>query len=84
MFPDSKETHLESSDLDTDVIDGNELDLAEVAREQIVLNLPEQVLCSEDCKGICPTCGTDLNEGECRCREDDIDPRWQALKELKG
>lgn len=84
MFPESKETHLESSDLDTDVIEGNELDLAEVAREQILLNLPEQVLCREDCKGICPTCGTDLNESECRCGEEDIDPRWAALKNLKG
>jgi len=84
MFPGGKETHLERTDLDTDVIEGNELDLAQVAREQILLNLPEQVLCREDCKGICPTCGTDLNEGECRCGEDNIDPRWAALKNLKG
>ncbi|HYJ90751.1 MAG TPA: DUF177 domain-containing protein [Pyrinomonadaceae bacterium] len=83
MFPDSKETHLESSDLDTDVIEGSELDLMQIAREQILLNLPETVLCREDCKGICPTCGKDLNEGDCQCREDDIDPRWAALKNLK-
>ena len=84
MFPEGKETHLESADLDTDVIEGSELDLNQVAREQIVLNLPEQVLCREDCKGICATCGKDLNEGDCRCGEDDIDPRWAALKDLKG
>ena len=84
LFPDTKETHLDSSDLDTDVIEGSELDLAQVAREQILLNLPEQVLCREDCKGICPTCGTDLNDGDCRCGEDDLDPRWEALKNLKG
>src|ERR1051325_1737736 len=42
MFPESKETHLESSDLDTDVLDGNQLDLEQLAREQILLNLPEQ------------------------------------------
>ena len=83
LFPDSKETHLESSDLETDVIDGNELDLTQVAREQILLNLPEQVLCREDCKGICPTCGNDLNEGDCTCSDDNIDPRWAALKDLK-
>jgi len=83
LFPDSKETHLESSDLETDVIDGNELDLTQVAREQILLNLPEQVLCREDCKGICPTCGSDLNEGDCTCSDDNIDPRWAALKDLK-
>ena len=83
LFPDSKETHLESSDLDTDVIEGNELDLTEVVREQILLNLPEQVLCREDCKGICPTCGTDLNKTQCNCGENEIDPRWAALKDLK-
>lgn len=84
LFPDSKETHLESADLDTDVIEGNEIDLSQLAREQILLSLPEQVLCRDDCKGICPTCGSDLNEGECKCGEEDIDPRWAALKDLKS
>jgi uncharacterized protein len=83
MFPDSKEVHLENSDLDTDVIQGNELDLAQVAREQILLNLPEQVLCREDCRGICPVCGKDLNEGRCDCADKEIDPRWAVLKDLK-
>lgn len=84
LFPDSRETHLESTDLDTDVIEGNEIDLSQLAREQILLSLPEQVLCRDDCKGICPTCGRDLNEGECMCGEEDIDPRWAALKDLKS
>ena len=84
LFPDSKETHLETADLDTDVVEGNELDLSQLAREQILLNLPEQVLCREDCKGICPQCGKDLNEGECTCGEDEIDPRWAALRDLKN
>jgi len=83
LFPENKETHLESSDLDTDVIEGNELDLTQVAREQILLNLPEQVLCREDCKGICATCGSDLNGGDCKCGGEEIDPRWAALKDLK-
>jgi DUF177 domain-containing protein len=84
LFPDSKETHVENSDLDTDVLEGNELDLTQMAREQILLNLPEQALCREECKGICPTCGKDLNEGECKCGEDEIDPRWAALKDFKS
>ena len=84
LFPDDRETHLESSDLDTDVIEGNELDLSEIAREQILLNLPEQVLCREDCKGICSICGADLNKVGCNCSENEIDPRWAALKDLKG
>ena len=84
LFPESKETHLENSDLDTDLLDSNEIDLSQVAREQILLNLPEQNLCREDCKGICPTCGKDLNEADCNCGDDEIDPRWAALKDLKG
>lgn len=83
MLPEAKETHLESADLDTDVIEGNELDLTDVAREQILLNLPEQVLCMDGCKGICPTCGADLNAADCKCGGDEIDPRWAALKDLK-
>jgi uncharacterized protein len=83
FLPESKETHLERNDLDTDIIEGDEIDLVEIAREQILLNLPETTLCREECKGICATCGKDLNEGECRCGEDEIDPRWAALKNLK-
>ena len=83
FLPESKETHLESNDLDTDILEGDEIDLTEIAREQILLNLPETTLCREECKGICPTCGKDLNEGDCRCGEDEIDPRWAALKNLK-
>jgi uncharacterized protein len=83
-FPQARETHLESTDLDTDVIEGNELDLTQIAREQVVLNLPEHIICREDCKGICPTCGTDLNKTQCNCGEDEIDPRWAALKDLKS
>jgi uncharacterized protein len=83
LLPESKETHLENSDLDTDLIEDDEIDLTEIAREQILLNLPETTLCREECKGICPTCGEDLNEADCQCGEDDIDPRWAALKNLK-
>lgn len=83
FLPESKETHLESNDLDTDILESDEINLAEIAREQILLNLPETTLCREECKGICPTCGKDLNEGDCRCGEDEIDPRWAALKNLK-
>ena len=83
LLPESKETHLESNDLDTDILESDEIDLTEIAREQILLNLPETTLCRDECKGICPMCGTDLNEGDCRCGEDDIDPRWAALKNLK-
>ena len=82
-FPTAEEVKLNESDLGVDVFQGEQIDLKEVTREQILLNLPDQVICSEDCKGLCERCGTNLNMGECSCDEDDIDPRWAALQGLK-
>ena len=64
------------------VFDGKGIDVDEVVKEQILLAVPTRMLCREDCKGICPECGKDLNTGECGCVKDDIDPRWAALKNL--
>ena len=64
------------------VFDGQAIDVDEVVKEQILLAVPTRMLCREDCKGICPECGKDLNTGECQCVKDDIDPRWAALKNL--
>lgn len=58
------------------------LKLATVLEEDITLNLPLQILCHEDCKGLCPQCGKDLNNGMCECNETKIDPRLEALKNL--
>ena len=58
------------------------LDLEELARADLMLELPTKVLCREDCKGLCPKCGKDLNLGSCDCKTKDIDPRWQALSDL--
>jgi uncharacterized protein len=73
---------VEGTDLDEEVVESNEIDLSEVIREQILLNLPEQVLCKEDCKGLCPQCGANHNLLDCDCDKEDIDPRWAALKNL--
>jgi len=62
---------------------GGTLDIAEVVREQILLELPEQVFCKDDCKGLCPKCGGNLNLIDCNCENDEIDPRWAALKNMK-
>ena len=61
----------------------NELrfDLDPLVTEDIFLELPSKFLCSEDCKGLCPKCGKDLNTGSCSC-EKEIDPRLAALKQL--
>ncbi len=78
------ETSLElhAGDMKLDAIEGSEIDLAEVAREQILLDLPQQFFCKDDCKGLCEKCGTNLNLKDCDCEEDEIDPRWAALKNL--
>lgn len=82
-FAEHREHEVSGEDLDTDVLTGDELDLTEIAREQILLNLPEQAFCTEDCKGLCPICGGDRNLIDCKCEDDKIDPRWSALKDLK-
>lgn len=63
---------------------GDEVDLTDVARDHILLALPMKPLCSEACKGLCPRCGKDLNEGPCGCdgAEESVDPRLAVLKEL--
>lgn len=82
-YTEEKETELKAADLDVAILDGDRLDLAEVVREQILLNLPEQVFCSEGCRGLCPRCGADLNDGACGCQVEETDPRWAALKGLR-
>lgn len=62
---------------------GNGLELEDALREQVILAIPLRVLCREDCKGLCPQCGTNLNTEQCSCAEPVQDPRWEALKELR-
>jgi uncharacterized protein len=54
----------------------------DLIRETILLALPLKPLCSEDCKGLCPICGTDLNKSQCNCVKKETDPRWEKLKGL--
>jgi uncharacterized protein len=71
-------------ELDVSFVDGGELDLADVAAEQVMLGLPMRTLCDESCAGLCPKCGANRNrQGACSC-EDEPDPRWQALRDLVG
>jgi uncharacterized protein len=69
-------------DLEVFPFDGEKVELEPLFREQFVLAVPFAPLCREDCKGLCPQCGTDLNSGTCTC-EKPIDPRLAALKGLK-
>ena len=58
------------------------VDLTPQMREDIILELPQRALCAEDCKGLCPHCGKDLNRGQCRCKQSGGDLRWHALDNL--
>lgn len=57
------------------------LDLDEAVRCFVSLSLPTRFLCKDDCKGLCPKCGKDLNSGDCGCDTRETDPRWAALKD---
>ena len=59
-----------------------EIDLDPLIREALLLTLPLAPLCEAGCRGICPTCGADLNEGPCGCPPAGRDPRWAALDDL--
>jgi uncharacterized protein len=82
-FSNEHEHQVHGADLDISTYSDGEIDLEELTREQILLNLPTQILCKENCKGLCPTCGANRNLKTCDCREKEIDPRWAELKKLK-
>jgi uncharacterized protein len=63
---------------------GDGILLEDVLREQILLALPLKITCREDCKGLCPQCGKNLNQEQCSCSTEVEDPRWAALKEVRG
>ena len=62
-------------------IEGNKLDVEALVLSDLLLNMETKFLCDPDCKGICPKCGKDLNEGPCSCKAD-IDPRMAVLEQL--
>ena len=76
------ETEIEVKALDESLVPDGKIEIAEVVREQILLALPDQVFCSEDCKGLCPKCGANRNLIDCKCADNEIDPRWAALKKI--
>ena len=69
--------------VDEESYEGKEIDLKPAVREQVLLQIPGSPLCREDCKGLCPKCGKDLNEGDCGCDRAVLDPRWAVLKGLQ-
>ena len=84
--PEEQEDEVELSDREVVVgyYEGDRLDLGELVREQLILSLPLKRLCREDCRGLCPTCGKNLNAGACGCPppEEPEDPRLLPLRGL--
>ena len=74
----------EEEDEETYPLRGELLDLQPLVRDAILLELPLAPVCSEACRGLCPTCGADLNDGACSCGTAPADPRWAALGVLKS
>ncbi len=63
---------------------GGGVELADVIREQVLTQLPMRSICREDCQGICPICGRNRNVEPCACREEFVDPRWDALRHWRN
>ena len=61
---------------------GEMIDLAPMVRKNILFSLPMKVVCKEDCKGLCPMCGKDLNQGACDCDTTYINPKFESLRSL--
>ena len=76
----------QETDADADSViffEGKEIDVGEIVINNLLLNISSKYLCRDDCKGICPKCGKNLNEGSCDCDFFEIDPRWEKLKNFK-
>ena len=78
------ELSVTTAEAEVSYYEGEGLLLEDVLREQVLLSVPLKAICKEDCKGLCAHCGKNLNTGQCSCAEPIEDPRWNALKEIRG
>lgn len=67
---------------ETIIFQGDMVDINVPVHEAIFMAIPIIPLCQTDCRGLCPICGQDLNQGQCSCLQKEIDPRWEKLKNL--
>jgi len=79
-----EEVALHEAECEVGFYEGGGVELADVVREQVVIELPMRSLCREDCQGICQACGKNRNREACNCRESFSDPRWEALRDWKN
>jgi uncharacterized protein len=81
-YQEQQAVELTDEDLDLSVFDGEVIDIDELVTEELLLAVPDQVLCSDGCKGMCAVCGVNKNTTACGCETQEADPRWAELKKL--
>ena len=83
IFAETDDAEAEDPDVFALPAGSHEVDLRQAIREQWLLSATPFALCREDCKGLCPRCGADLNTAPCTC-ETEVDSRWETLRKLRG
>jgi uncharacterized protein len=83
MYRSRREGEAPDEDEETYPLVGEQIDLEPLVCDALLLELPIAPLCREDCKGLCVTCGANLNDGPCGCGQTGGDPRWGALEVLR-
>ncbi len=78
------EDELDTAGVEVGYYEGSGLALKDVLREVVLLALPMQLVCSEECKGICPVCGQNRNQRECGCHPEAADDRWNKLRDFRA
>jgi uncharacterized protein len=78
-----EEVSISQAETEIGYYEGAGLELEDALREQVLLAVPLKAVCRAECKGLCPQCGQNLNEGTCSCHEKQADPSWHALQDLK-
>jgi len=81
------DAHAPSSDSEEVLVispDTTHLDLADDVRQFVLLGVPPKILCREECAGLCPACGSNLNRGKCNCQTEESDSPWSELQKLKN
>jgi uncharacterized protein len=82
-FAPPEEVELTREDLETDFYEGEEIDLSPLVQDQALLTIPPKLVCREDCLGLCPGCGKNINRDACQCPERKVDPRLEALRNFR-
>ena len=79
----TEEVELKGEEMESNFFEGEEINLSEIAFEQILLEIPYQPLCHEGCRGLCSVCGKDLNLSDCGCLRENFGSYFSTLQKLK-